>query len=120
MIKKLFVILFCIIVFSCHSPINITGEWENDDRILKFNDYGNFTIEFKNPNEIKSFHGTTIVKKNFIILLFEEYKTIDNNFHTVDNTNLAGHKEAMEITIDNNIMYTKILTTKKVYQYTKK
>ena len=115
----LFVILSSLFLSSCKAPVELTGEWENEERILKFDDE-HFEIEFKNPNQIKSFLGKTSRKNNTITLFFENYITSDGVIGYTDETNLAGHKEILEIKRIDNILYTEIIATGKEYKYLKR
>lgn len=119
--KYIFLILiFCsFFVFSCKQQIKITGEWENNDRVLKFDEYGNFQIKYKNPTKIKSFSGITAIKKNILVLIFEEYETTDGIQGFTDTTDLAGYKEVLQISITDKVLYTKILASGKEYKYLK-
>lgn len=70
--------LFSVFLFSCKKPNSIYGKWEDSNRILEFNEYGDFTLEFKNSNLVKGFRGRALKKKNIMILFFEEFKDFNN------------------------------------------
>lgn len=119
--RKIIIIGIISVVFiSCSKTININGQWENNERILKFNEYGQFTIEYKQPKQIQAFQGSYVQKNNIIVLLFEEYKTDRENWNYTDETDLEGHKEVLQVSITDNQLHTKIVSTGKEYIYIRK
>lgn len=118
--KIIVLFLFCFVFISCNKYINITGQWENNERILVFDEYGGFEINFKNSNQIQAFRGSVSQKNNIIVLIFEEYKTKDNEWKYIDETDLLGHKEVLQVDIQSDSLYTKIIATGKEYIYDKK
>ena len=117
--KLYFLFLICLSLISCKTKLNIIGTWENIDRKLVFDGYDNFIIEYKNSNQIQAFRGSYYQKNNIIVLIFDEYKTIDNSWISTDTTSLAGYKESLEVSITDDELYTKIVSTGKHYSYTR-
>ena len=112
--------IFCLLFFSCSKNINIVGQWENDERILEFSEYGGVIIKFKQPTKVQAFQGTFVQRNKFTVLLFEEYKTDDGNWNYTDEINLEGHKEVLQISIIEGKLHTKIVSTGKEYIYNRK
>ncbi|MBR5400705.1 MAG: hypothetical protein IK102_02735 [Treponema sp.] len=117
--KKFLLFFVCVLFISCNKKIEIYGQWENEDRKLVFDLNDIFVIEYKHPNQIQAFRGTYTQKKNIVVLIFEEYKTSDNVWISTYNTTLAEHKEVLNITITENNLTTKIVSTGKEYSYLK-
>lgn len=118
--KIIFITIFCLLFFSCSKNVNIIGQWENDERILEFNEYGEFIIKFKQPTKVQAFQGTFVQRNNITVLLFEEYKTDDGNWNYMDTTNLKNHKEVLQVSIVEGKLHTKIVSTGKEYIYKQK
>ncbi|WP_147634706.1 hypothetical protein [Treponema pectinovorum] len=113
------VLLLSFLFFSCSKNNSIVGKWENEDRILSFSDYGDFEIEYKNPKTIKSFRGSTAIKKNLVVLIFDEYQTSDNQWHFTDETELKGFKEILLVSVEKDVLITEIKATGKKFEYKK-
>lgn len=111
--------LFSIFLFSCNKPNFIYGKWEDSNRILEFNEYGDFTLEFKNSNLVKGFRGRALKKKNIMILFFEEFKDSNNEWLYTDGTDLEDYKEILFISFEDEKLVTQIKSTNKKFIYTK-
>ena len=120
--KKRFIFLFILVnlLFCACNRNSIVGIWKNDDRILEFTDCGEFKIKFKKSSSMKSFSGSYIQKKDIVVLLFEEYETMDGTIGYTSDTDLANFKEIMEVSVDNlSCLHTKIISTGKEYSYSR-
>ncbi|WP_294428644.1 hypothetical protein [uncultured Treponema sp.] len=112
----LFILLFLVSI-SCSRSYKIIGQWENEERILVFNDYDEFKIKYKNPKQIKSLSGKFLVNKNKVVLSFENFETVDGFQGYTDITDLSGYEEIMEFYVKENVLFTKITTTGNEYCY---
>lgn len=108
----------CIFV-SCSNAYKLTGSWENEERIIRFDDNSAFEISFKNTNSVKAFYGSVFIQKNILVLTFEEYKNSNNERVSVKGTDLENHKEVLVFSIKDDVLITEVKTTGKKYFYTK-
>lgn len=118
---NIFLLFFigCFLQTSCINTNNVFGQWYSVDRDLILQE-NQFEIIFHNSTEIKGFNGIMTKKRNFITLVFLNYKDQNNQWHTLKNTELENYKENMKYSIVNNNLETYIINTKKSYKYVKK
>ena len=112
----LFIPLFLI---PCGNFSSIYGKWEDEERILEFDDFGDFCLEFKNSSLIKGFRGKTLRKKNVVVLFFEEFENSDGEWLYTDGTDLENYKEVLLLSFENGNLVTDIKATGKKFVYSK-
>ena len=104
---------------SCGNFSSISGKWEDKDRVLVFDDYENFSLEFKNTSLVKGFCGKYLRNKNVVILFFEEFENFAGEWFFTDGTDFENYKEVLFISFENENLVTEIKATGKRIVYSK-
>lgn len=112
-------LLLPVFLISCGNFSSIYGKWEDEERILEFDDYGDFCLEFKNSSFVKGFRGKALRKKNVIVLFFEEFENSDGEWLYTDGTDLENYKEVLVLSFENGNLITEIKSTGKKFVYSK-
>ena len=106
-------------LFSCGNFDSFYGKWEDESRILEFNDEGNFCLEFKNSKLVKGFRGKTFVRKSVAVLFFEEFENSDGEWLYTDGTDLENYKEVLIFSLENGNLVTEIKATGQKFVYSR-
>lgn len=117
--RFLFFLILPVLLISCGNFSSIYGKWEDEERILEFDNYGDFYLEFKNSSLVKGFRGKTLRKKNIVVLFFEEFENSEGEWLFTDGTDLENYKEVLVISFENENLVTEIKATGKKFVYTK-
>lgn len=110
-------IIFIVLIIGCKNN-NIEGRWENDDRIIIFDDT-NFEIIYMNTDDIKAFKGIYEKINNEIVMKFIDYKDKNEIWKSLEDTSLSGHIEKIKYKIKGTTLETIIVNTGKKYIYHK-
>ncbi len=111
--------ILMIFLFSCTNKENLLGSWQNEQRTLSFNSDSTFTINFNDFDKIKTIRGTYFLQNQIIYLSFKELQNSENNWISIENTDLNGYIESMSFSIFRNTLVTKIMATDTIYEYIK-
>ncbi len=117
--RLLFFLILSVFLISCGKFSSIYGKWEDEERILEFDDYGDFCLEFKNSRLVKGFRGKTLRKKNVIVLFFEEFENSEGEWLYTDGTDLENYKEVLLLSFENGNLVTEVKATGKKIVYSK-
>ena len=108
-----------IFLLSCTNKEKLLGSWQNEQRTLSFNSDSTFTINFNDFDKIKTIRGTYFLQNQIIYLSFKELHNTENNWISIENTDLNGYIESMSFSIFRNTLVTKIMATDTIYEYIK-
>ena len=117
--RFLFFLILPVFLISCGNFSSIYGKWEDEERILEFDNYGDFCLEFKNSRLVKGFRGKTLRKKNAVVLFFEEFENSEGEWLYTDGTDLENYKEVLLLSFENGKLVTEIKATGKKIVYSK-
>lgn len=101
---------------SCNSKDKIQGLWKSSERDIIIADK-QFEIVFNATSNVIGLRGDIEYKSNILEVQFNEYKTTEKGWISIDNTELTNYIERIRYKIKGNTLETYIESTGKTYIY---
>lgn len=113
MIKKIFIIIFCLSIILNLSSCGQAYKKYNDEYINLFNTYTTFTCYAKNEKEFKNYSNYLYEKLNELNKLFDIY----NNYENINNLKTINDNAGIKpVVVDKNIINLLVYSKKAYYE----